>query len=164
MSQILKLAITKIIIAALALLVAPQIALVHAVTVSFPNDLTIATVTPQQLAYAVGTILQANPANTQGIAVAVVIAIAGLPNALATALASNTPPLQAAAIIAAAGAAAAGSRGLTATTGAAATLLVPAQSACSSCRGSQHCQCGLCEFSDPFNRPIPGLCPPIADN
>lgn len=125
----------KIIIAALALLFAPQLASAQALPISFPEGVTIANATPQQLADAVGAAIQANPANAQAIATSVARAIAGLPNAqalasaLATAIAANLPAGQVAAIIAAAAAAAseAGNAGLASTMAAAAAAVVPDQ-------------------------------------
>lgn len=126
----------KTIIAVLALLVAPQLASAQALPISFPEGVTIANATPQQLADAVAAAIQANPGNAQAIATSVATAIAGLPNAsamataLATAIATNVPPAQVAAVIAAAAAAAAnaGNAGLAATMAAAAASAVPSQS------------------------------------
>jgi len=125
----------KIIITVLALLIAPQVVSAQALPISFPEGVTIANATPQQLADAVGAAIQANPGNAQAIATSVARAIAVLPNAnalataLATAIASNVPPAQVAAIIAAAAAAAAdaGNAGLASVMAAAAAAVVPGQ-------------------------------------
>lgn len=127
----------KIIIAALALLVAPQLASAQALPISFPQGVTIANATPQQLADAVSAAITANPSNAQAIATAVARAIAALPNAkslaaaLATAIASSVPANQVATVVAAAAAAAsdAGNAGLASTMAAAAASTVPSQAA-----------------------------------
>jgi len=108
-----------------------------ALPISFPDGVTIANATPQQLADAVAAAIQANPGNAQAIATSVARAIAGLPNAkalataLATAIASSVPPGQVAAVIAAAAAAAAnaGNPGLAPTMAGAAAAVVPSQAA-----------------------------------
>ena len=125
----------KIIIVAIALLIAPQVVSAQALPVSFPEGVTIANATPQQLADAVAAAIQANPGNAQAIATSVARAIAGLPNAkalataLATAIASSVPPGQVAAVIAASAAAAAdaGNAGLASTMAAAAASTTPSQ-------------------------------------
>jgi hypothetical protein len=125
----------KALIAVLALLIAPQVVSAQALPISFPEGVTIANATPQQMADAVATAIQANPANAQAIAVAVASAIAGLPNAtplasaLATAVAANVPAAQVAGIIAAAASAAsaAGNPGLASTMAGAAASAVPSQ-------------------------------------
>jgi hypothetical protein len=125
----------KILVALLAIVFAPQIVAAQSLPVSFPEGVTIANATPQQLADAVAAAIQANPANAQTIATSVAKAIAGLPNAkalstaLATAIASNVPAANVAGIIAAAAAAAAdaGNAGLASSMAAAAAAVAPSQ-------------------------------------